>query len=47
MQRHCEYCMHKEHSTIRMMNKEEMVGVVEGEDSSVSKEAERSSRDAW
>jgi hypothetical protein len=30
-----------------MMKKEEMVGVVEGEDSSVSKEAERSSRDAW
>jgi hypothetical protein len=33
--------------TIRMMNKEEMVVVVMVEDSSVSKEAEGSSRDAW
>jgi hypothetical protein len=33
--------------TIRMMNKEEMGVVVVVEDSSVSKEAERRSRDAW
>jgi hypothetical protein len=33
--------------TIRMMNKEEMGFVVMVEDSSVSKEAERRSRDAW
>jgi hypothetical protein len=32
---------------IRMMNKEEMGVVVVVEDSSVSKEAERRSRDAW
>ena len=34
-------------STIRMMNKEEMGVVVMVEDSSVSKEAERRSREAW
>jgi hypothetical protein len=33
--------------TIKMMNKEEMVVVVMVEDSSVSKEAEHRSRDAW
>jgi hypothetical protein len=33
--------------TIRMMNKEEMVVVVMVENSSVSKEAECRSRDAW
>jgi hypothetical protein len=33
--------------TIRMRNKEEMGVVVMVEDSSVSKEAERRSRDAW
>jgi hypothetical protein len=35
MQRHGEYCMHKEHRTIRMWNKEEIRVVAVGSDSCV------------
>jgi hypothetical protein len=46
MQRHCEYCMHKDHRDYKSAEKEEIGVVAVEENSGVCKEAERRSRNA-
>jgi hypothetical protein len=46
MQRHCEYCMHKDNRDYKNAEQRRDRGCCRGENSSVSKEAERRSRDA-